>query len=220
MLEHKLLHEDRLIVGFFVQPKKYPPGPFSRSQLALLYGKVTEKYNYPNFNQLPSGALMLHPTTQSHVQLQELLVQVNEAIEIHFDATKQKVVEIFEIIAQEFQLDTFANLGVKVMARWPVSGDRQASKFLEDKYLKISDTSFGILGSGRDATGLRFHFNRVSSIYDLHIEPDLQDLSKLYIDIDIQYPGPFTGLEQVGSHIQASYDYLYGEVQRFLESSA
>lgn len=220
MLEHKLLREDRLVVGFFVQPKKYPPGPFSRSHLALLYSKITERYNYPTFNQLPNGAVMLRPETQSHVQLQELLVQVNDAIDVHFDATKAKVLEIFELISQQFQLDTFANLGVKVMVRWPVSGDRQASKFLEEKYLKISDASFDILGSGRDATGLRFHFNRSSSMYDLHIQPYLQDLSKLYIDVDIQYPGPFNGLEQVGPRIQAAYTYLFGEVQRFLESPA
>ena len=219
MLDHKLLREERLIAGFFVQPRKYPPGPFDRGQLAMLYSKVTEKYNYPNFNQLPNGAVMLQPATQSHVQLQELLVQVNEAIELHFNATKEKVLDIFEIVTQHFQLDNLANLGVKLIARWPVSGDRQASKFLEDKYLKISETSFGILGPGRDATGFRFHFNRGSSgLYDLRIEPHLQDLSKLSIEIDIQYPGLFSGLKGVGPQIQAAYDYLFSEVKSFLES--
>lgn len=220
MLDHKLLREERLIAGFFVQPRKYPPGPFSRGQLAMLYSKVTEKYNYPNFNQLGNGAVMLQPATQSHVQLQELLVQVNEAIEVHFNATREKVLDILEIVAQQFQLDTFANLGVKLIARWPVSGDRQASRFLEAKYLKISETSFGILGSGRDATGLRFHFNRGTSVYDLRIEPHLQDLSKLWIEIDIQYSGLFTGLKQVGPQIQRAYDYLTTEVRNFLESPA
>lgn len=168
MLDHKLLHEERLIAGFFVQPKKYPPGPFERGRLAMLYSKITEKYNYPSFNLLPNGALMLQPATQSHVQLQELLVQVNEAIEVHFNATKAKVMDIFEIISQHFELDTLANLGVKLIARWPVSGE-QASSFLEGKYLKISETSFEILGTGRDATGLRFHFNRSSSLYDCEL---------------------------------------------------
>jgi hypothetical protein len=218
MLDNKLLREERLIAGFFVQPKKYPPGPFDRSKLAMLYSKITERYNYPNFNQLPNGAVMLQPSTQSHVQLQELLVQVNEAIEVHFNATKGKVLDIIEIITQHFQLDTLANLGVKLMASWPVSGDRQASKFLEDKYLKISETSFGILGSERNLTGLRFHFNRGTSTDDLHIEPYLQDLSKLWIDIDIQYPGLFTGLGQVGPQIQRAYDYLTTEVRSFLQS--
>ena len=218
MLDHRLLREERLIAGFFVQPRKYPPGPFDRSQLAMLYSKITEKYNYPNFNQLPNGAVMLQPATQSHVQLQELLVQVNEAIEIHFNATKEKVLDILEIITQHFQLDTFANLGVKLIARWPVSGDRQASNFLEGKYLRISETSFGILGPGRDATGLRFHFNRGSSLYDLRIEPHLQDLSKLWIEVDIQYHTSFNGLKEVGPQIQAAYDYMVSEVKRFLES--
>ncbi len=219
LLESKLLREERLIVGAFVQPKKYPPGPFDRSQLALLYSKVTEKYDYPNFNQLPNGAVMLKPATQSHVQLQELLVQVNEAIDIHFNPTKDKVLDILKIIADHFQLDAFANLGVKLIARWPALGEHQASSFLEGKYLKISETSFGILGTGRDATGLRFHFNRGSSVCDLRIEPHLQDLSKLWIEIDIQYPVPFKGLKEVGPQIQAAYDYLGTEVKLFLESS-
>lgn len=218
MLDHKLLREERLIAGFFVQPRKYPPGPFSGGQLAMLYSKVTGKYDYPNFNQLPNGAVMLKPATQSHVQLQELVVQVSDKIDVHFDATKVKVLDIFEIVTQHFQLDNLANLGVKLIARWPVSGDRQASKFLEDKYLKISETSFGILGSGRDATGLRFHFNHGGSLYDLRIEPHLEDLSRLWIEVDIQYPGLFTGLKQVGSQIQAVYDYLFSEVKSFLES--
>ena len=220
ILESKLLREERLIVGFFVQPKKYPPGPFERGQVALLYGKVTEKYNYPNFNQLPSGAVMLQPATQSHVQLQELLVQVSEAIEIHFSPTKDKVLDVLRIVAEHFQLDTLANLGVKLIARWPVLGERQASSFLEGKYLKISETSFGILGPGRDATGLRFHFNRGNSLYDLRIEPQLQDLSKLWIEVDIQYPSPFRGLKDVGPQIQAAYDYLGSDVKHFLESPA
>lgn len=220
MLETKLLREERLIAGFFVQPRSYPPGPFGQGQLALLYSKVSEKYNYPTFNQLPNGAVMLQPTTQSHVQLQELLVQVNEAIEMHFDATKDKILYIFRIIADHFQLDTFANLGVKLIASWPVSGEHAASSFLEGKYLKISETSFGILGSGRDATGLRFHFNRGSSLYDLRIEPNLQDLSKLWIEVDIQYPGVFKELKEVGAQIKAAYDYLTADVKRFLESPA
>jgi hypothetical protein len=219
MLETELLREERLIAGFFVQPKRYPPGPFERGQLALLYSKVTEKYNYPNFNLLPTnGAVMLQPATQSHVQLQELLVQVNEAIEMHFDPTKDKILDIFRIIAEHFQLDTFANLGVKLIARCPAPGEHQASSFLEGKYLKISEPSFGILGSGRVATGLRFHFKRGSSEYDLRIEPHLQDLSKLWIEVDIQYPGVFKGLKEVGPQIEAAYKYLTQDVKRFLES--
>lgn len=217
MLESKLLREERLVVGFFVQPSRYPPGPFDRSQLTLLYSKVTEKYNYPNFNQLENGAVMLLPATQSSIQLQGLLVQVNESIEIHFEPTKQKVLDIFRILTDHFQLNTFANLGVKLIARWPVSGE-PASTFLEGKYLKISETSFGILGSGRDATGLKFHFNRGSSLYNLLIEPQLLDLSKLWIEVDIQYPGMFKGFKDVGSQIQATYDYLTNEVKRFLET--
>ncbi|MFA4835946.1 MAG: hypothetical protein WC749_07765 [Dehalococcoidia bacterium] len=219
MLDHRLLRADRLIVGFFVQPKTtYPPGPFDRSQAAMVYSKITQKYNYPTFNQLPNGAVMLQPATQSHVQLQELLVQVNEAIEIHIEPTKQKVLDILDIITEYFQLDTFHNMGVKLIARWPVPGDNQASKFLEDKYFKITDTSFGILGPGRLASGMRFRFNRGGSVYDLRIEPQMQDLSKLWIELDVQYPMPFKGLKECGPHIQSTYDYLFSEVSKFLES--
>jgi len=220
MLEPELLREERLVAGFFVQPRKYPPGPFDRSQLALLYSKVTQKYHYPNFNLLPNGAVMLQPATQSHVQLQELLVQVNEAIEIHFEPAKDKIMDIFRIIIEHFQLDALANLGVKLIARCPVSGEHQASSFLEGKYLRISEASFGILGSGRIATGLRFHFKRGNSEYDLRIEPHLQDLSKLWIEVDIQYPGLFRELKEIGPQIQAAYDYLTGEVKSFLVSPA
>ena len=186
----------------------------------MLYSKVTQKYHYPNFNLLPNGAVMLQPATQSHVQLQELLVQVNEAIEIHFEPAKDKIMDIFRIIIEHFQLDALANLGVKLIARCPVSGEHQASSFLEGKYLRISEASFGILGSGRIATGLRFHFKRGNSEYDLRIEPHLQDLSKLWIEVDIQYPGLFRELKEIGPQIQAAYDYLTGEVKSFLVSPA
>ncbi len=55
-------------------------------------------------------------------------------------------------------------------------------------------------------------------MYDLHIEPHLLDLSKLWIEIDIQYPSLFSGLKQVGPQVQAAYDYLFNDVRRFLES--
>ncbi len=221
MQEDLLIREERLIVGLFVQPRSYPPSPFSRSQqLALLYGKISERYTYPTFNQLPGGAAMLQPSTQSHVQLQELLVQVNEAIDIHFDAAKSKAIDILEIIAEQFQITTFANLGVKLTARCPISGDRKAAGFLEDKYLKISETTFGILGPGKDGSGLRFHFNRGNSLYTLLIESNWQDPSRLLIDIDIQYPGAFSGLKDIGSRIQAVYNYLTSDVKKFLESAA
>ncbi len=218
VLDHKLLREERLITGFFVQPQKYPPGPFERSQLAIVYSKITQKYDYSNFNLLQNGAVMLRPATQSHVQLQELLVQVNEAIEVHFNASKEKVLDIFEIITKHFQLDTFHHLGVKLIAAWPVSGDNQASMFLEEKYFKISETSFAILGPGRDALGMRFHFNRGNSLYNLRIEPQLQNLSRLWIELDIQYPTSFKGLKEIGSNMQTAYDYLFNEVRSFLES--
>jgi hypothetical protein len=218
VLDRKLLREERLIAGFFVQPQKYPPGPFERSQLAIVYSKITQKYDYSNFNLLPNGAVMLRPATQSHVQLQDLLIQVNEAIEVHFDASKQKVLDIFEIVTKHFQLENFHHLGVKLIARLPVSGDNQASKFIEEKYFKISEPSFSILGPGRDATGMRFHFNRTGNMYDLRIEPQLQDLSRLWIELDIQYPRLFKGLKEVGPCLQDDYNYLFNEVGEFLES--
>jgi len=137
---------------------------------------------------------------------------------VHFDASKEKVLDIFEIVTKHFQLDTFHHLGVKLIASWPVSGDNQASKFLEEKYFKISEPSFAILGPGRDVSGMRFHFNQGNSLYDLRIEPQLQNLSRLWIELDIQYPTLFKGLKEIGPHMQIAYDYLFNEVRNFLES--
>ena len=67
---------------------------------------------------------------------------------------------------------------------------------------------------------MRFHFNHADSMYDLRIEPQIQDLSKLWIELEIQHRGSFKGLKELGPRMQAAYDYLFTEVRNFLESPA
>jgi hypothetical protein len=55
-------------------------------------------------------------------------------------------------------------------------------------------------------------------VHELKIEPFFSDLSQLYVELDVQHPTPFNDLTIVESRMEAAYDYLFREVNGFLET--
>ena len=55
-------------------------------------------------------------------------------------------------------------------------------------------------------------------VHELKIEPFFNDLSQLYVELDIQHPTPFSDFKMIESRMDAAYDYLFREVAGFLET--
>ena len=216
-MDTRLLRETRLIVGLVPQPMKVPPEPFTKSQLTQLYSKINDRYDYGMFNFLPDGARIAH-REQNMILIQTGLIQFNEIIPFDFISIKQKVVDLVNIITEHLKLGQFLMLGVKLTCDLPGTIPIQANDLIERKFINIDEEGFRFLGEGRQGTGLRFSFSTPESHWDLRIEPFFQDTTRLYLELDKQYPQPFVGVASIDSRIQSVRDYLFRDVRQLLES--
>jgi hypothetical protein len=57
---------------------------------------------------------------------------------------------------------------------------------------------------------------RSDGAYDLRIEPFFTDLSQLYVELDVQYPEPFSGLIPVEERMNRAYRFLNEDVRELL----
>ena len=99
----------------------------------------------------------------------------------------------------------------------PFNQPPDATAFMEKRILAGLHDKLDLLGEGRQGTGLRIILHR-DGIHEVRIEPFYNDLSQLYVEVDVQHPSPFANLSDVEGKMTAAYDYLFGEVARFIES--
>lgn len=216
-MDTKLLREIRLVVGLIPAPTRVPPEPFSKTQLTQLYSKINDRYDYGTFNFLPDGARIAH-REESQILVQTGLIQLNEAVPLDFIPSKEKVVDIINMISGHLRLVQFLTLGVKLICELPGTQPIKANELIETKFIAIDEDGFKLLGDGRLGTGLRFHFKTPESYWDLRVEPLFQDLTKLYIEMDRHYMQPFQSVNNVGNWIQLARNYIFSEVRNLLES--
>jgi len=192
----------------------YPPSSLQKGDLTRLYAEINERYEYGTFHFLPDGARMAQ--LEDELLIQQTRIQVNEAVQVHFEMAKEKTLDLFQIITTRLGLRQFLAFGTKIIATLPADGAMAATTFIERSMLKITEEQFGYLGPGRRGTGIRMNFQKEGSIYDLRIEPFFADLSQIYIELDAQFPQPFNDLSGIEGKMDKVYGYLFGEVRDFL----
>lgn len=193
----------------------FPPIALQNVNLNRLYADITERFPYQNLQHLPDGIRMANQDSDCFVQQNR--IQVNENV-MHFQASKEKVMEIFKIAREWLGLQQFLTFGVKLTAFLPFDGPGEAAQFIEGKMLTVSDAQWDLLGAGRKGTGLRIVLHQ-AGIHELKIEPFFNDPSQLYIELDVQHPEPFTDLCDVEGKMDAAYHFIYGPVKQFLVSA-
>ncbi len=192
----------------------FPPIALQNVNLNRLYADITERFPYQNLQHLPDGIRMANQDSDCFVQQNR--IQVNENV-MHFQASKEKVMEIFKIAREWLGLQQFLTFGVKLTAFLPFDGPGEAAQFIEGKMLAVSAAQWDLLGAGRRGTGLRIVLHQ-AGIHELKIEPFFNDPSQLYIELDVQHPEPFTDLCDVEGKMDAAYHFVYGPVKQFLVS--
>ncbi|MDH7601616.1 MAG: hypothetical protein QHI38_05640 [Armatimonadota bacterium] len=191
----------------------YPPYQLQPQQVNRIYADITERYPYQTLQHLPDGARMANPTGDFFIQTTRL--QVNETVD-YFQAAKEKALDLFQLAQERLQIPQFLTFGVKLTAFLPVEGATSA-EIIENSALSSIKETMDILGPGRKGVGLRFVLHQ-NGIHELKIEPFFSDLSQMYIELDVQHPTPFTDISSVEPHMDEAYDYLFHEVQNFLEA--
>jgi hypothetical protein len=208
----ELMTAQRLTAGLV-----FPPRPLQKAQLTSLYAKISGRYEYGQFHILPDGARLGHGQ-DSECFIQAGRIQVNETISTHFEMSKQKAVDLFQTIVSDLGINQFVAFGVKLIASCPAGEDRDASRQIEAGFLRIGESELGRLGPGRRGTGIRVNLHR-EGIYDIRIEPLLRDMRLLHVELDVQFPEPFTDLSRIERQMETAYSYLFGELKDFMAAA-
>lgn len=192
----------------------FAPYALQQQQVNRIYADVTERFPYQTLQHLPDGARMANPTGDFFIQTTRL--QVNENVD-YFQSTKEKTVALFEIAQAKLEIPQFMTFGVKLTAFLPMPEGQNAAEVLERAALGSIKNNIELLGPGRKGVGLRFVLHQ-DGVHELKIEPFFSDVSQLYVELDVQHPNPFNELSVVEPRMDAAYDYLFREVQGFLET--
>lgn len=192
----------------------FPPIALQRNDLTRLYSEITERYDYSSFAFLPDGARMAH--LEDELIIQPSRVQITETVPVHFNITKEKALDLYRRIAERLGIRQYLAFGTKLIAFQPADGPFSSATFIEKNVLKIDPAQLDLLGDGRRGTGMRANFHKDQAIYELRIEPFFMDLSQIYIELDAQFPQPFTDLSGLEPLMDKAYGYLFKEVREFL----
>ena len=208
------MNPELLTLRHFTAGIIYPPLQLQPVDLNRLYAAITERYPYGSFQHLPDGAQMTNP--DGNCIIQQTRMQVNEAV-MHFPATQEKCMDLFRVIQDRLRVPQFLTFGVKLTAFVPLKAPPDGARFMEDNVLAGLKDRLGELGEGRQGAGLRVVLHR-DGIHEVKIEPFYNDLSQVYVELDVQHPTPFNNLSDVEPKMTAAYDYLFGEIARFIGS--
>lgn len=192
----------------------YAPLALQQQQVNRIYADVTERYPYQTLQHLPDGARMANPAGDFFIQTTRF--QVNENVD-YFQSTKEKTVELFEIAQAKLSVPQFMTFGVKLTGFLPMEEGANAAEVLENTALGSIKDNMELLGPGRKGVGLRFVLHQ-DGVHELKIEPFFSDVNQLYVELDVQHPNPFNDIRQIEPKMDAAYDYLFREVQGFLET--
>lgn len=205
----ELLTCRRLTAGLLYQPMQIQPVDLNR-----LYVEITERYPYQSLQHLPDGIRMSNAENDCFIQAGR--VQVNEEV-MYFPAAKEKCIDIFQMVHKKLNIQQYLTFGVKLTAFLPMDSPRAAAEFIESNVLKVQSDEWDLLGPDRKGTGLRIVIHQ-QGIHDIKIEPFFNDLSQLYVELDIQHPQPISGLECVEEHMDAAYEFMFTNIKNFLGS--
>jgi len=208
-MEPELMTCQRFTAGIL-----YPPLKLQTVDLNRLYAAITERYNYQTLTHLPDGIRMADADGDCFVQTGR--VQVNENV-IHFQATKEKALDIFRTAAEWFHITQFLTFGIKLTALLPLATPGAASQFIESNMLAVTQGQWALLGQGRKGAGIRVVLHQ-DGVRDIRIEPFYNDTSQMYIELDVQHPEPFDSLDGIEEKMDAAYDYLFRNLKDFIGS--
>lgn len=192
----------------------FPPAGLQPAGVNHLYATITERYPYQSLQHLVDGARMFNQENDCFIQ--QTRIQINETV-MHFQATKEKCMDLFEVTTRQLGITQFLTFGLKLTAFVPMNEAPRAAQFIENNMLAGLTDKLGALGEGRQGVGIRIVVHK-DGIHEIKIEPFFNDLSQLYVELDVQYPNPFGDLMVVDGRFDAAYNYLFGEVQQFISS--
>ena len=219
------LQPKHLTIGFFMVPQAVPlpNAPLVRREaLNRIWTDVTLMYqtSYAQLQLAPAGdgAVFIGATGPDDMfAIQPPLLQFREIIELTPDRTAAKAQEIFKMAARHLGELAFHNLGIKHVYHAPAPGN-DAVNFVLRRLIGKEDPELDDLrGGGSLWSGLKFVVtNTDGSVFTLTIEPYQADNKLIFIDLDAQFPGPFS-LDGIKDRARDADMYVSQRVREYLD---
>jgi hypothetical protein len=204
----------------------FPPTLIPSSDLTAIYTKiVNDDKTYTAFNLLAQGA-RIGRSDGSYIHIEPNRLQVQDIIQdgstpvTPFTIAKERIVRIFKIVFEKVHPQAFFVTGIKLVAQIDTNEQNGASKFLSNAVAPMSKEKIEYhLGQTLTGIGLRLSSKKEQpwqSVHELRIEPFFRDLSKIYVELDVQIPGPSQNIDALESQIEHVATYLKTNVKEFM----
>lgn len=208
---------DQVIVGVI-----FPPTILEKPDLTGLYGAIAGRYDYPQFTMTSPGAVLAGAS--GTVNLLPDRIQVIDNVGVTFTGAKEKAIDIiknvfFKNIGPKIQPPICLGYGIKLISRLSIDGSKTSASDFIRKNLNVSEDQFKLLGQEQFLLGIRLNFRRNERAFEIRVEPWLQDPSKLWIELDVQFPGgPLQNILGVlEAHIVEVQKYFSVDIGDFLQ---
>lgn len=203
----------------------FPPMLIPEKSLTQIYTTILGQHKgYTSFNLLAQGGARISRGDGSYVHIEPDKVQVHDIIQdISFIHAKERIAGIYKTAFSLIVPQAIIVTGVKLIALVDTNEPDGSTKFLNGALgapLAKEKLEY-FLGAKQTGVGLRLSSHKElpwPSVYELRIEPFFRDLSKLYVELDVQFPGPSQKIGPIEAQIDHVSGYLKKEVKDFLSA--
>jgi hypothetical protein len=205
-----------LVVGAFMPPP--PPGQeITVDRLNRIWADVAGPYGFTQLQMAPdqAGAIFVGSTPDDGVTIQAPLLQVRLQIRTTAQQAADQAASLLGVLARHLGLAQLFNLGIKHVYQAPLDTN-DGRGFVRRQ---IGGEATDELAEGGELwAGLKFVVTHPDRVYTLIIEPlQADEMRSLFIDLDVQFPGPFT-IDSVLGRAADAQSYVAGAVGRYLDA--
>lgn len=185
-------------------------------KLNRIWTEVTGTYRYGQLQLAADGSGCQFIGPDGNVTIQPPLLQIQDAIELGPSQSHDKGQAILKTIARHLGATDFLNLGIKHVYNAPAPhGDGRAAVL--NRILSKSEDDLGELQQGGQMWGgVKYVVTLQDAVYTLQVEPLQADAKYIFIDLDVQFPGP-AQLDTIKTKASEAEGYLTQSVNSYLD---
>lgn len=207
-----------LVVGLFAPTLNVSDQTrVTTDKINRIWTEVTATYRYGQLVLAADGSgCQFVGTEGSSVTIQPPLLQVQDVIELGPRQSHDKAQSILKMIARHLGASDFFNLGIKHVYHAPAPhGDGRAAVL--HRILSKSEDELGELQQGGQIWGgVKYVVTLKGAVYTLQVEPLQADIRSVFIDLDVQFPGP-AQLDDITIKASEAETYITQSVNLYLD---
>lgn len=209
----------------------YPPLGRFANEIAEFLPRAREHYPFEHFHMDGDSGGVVESEGHKRLEIERDSLRYQEQVTEDFSVVRRNVVDLMALTLLHFEISVFLIGTVTLRQRWPMEpGAPAVGDAMRDRALKLGPDHFAPLGPIENA-GL--HLVGTSSgeedndndeqddVRELHwhleIDPFQTSENDLYIQLQTYFAEPLTTAEQLGEALQASHNFLYDNVGKFVD---